>query len=169
MLGIVVYGSLINLQETETQMPPSKQIIPIRLESFKRSFNQRPAWRESTSEHSAVLNVERSEQDWLNAVCYCYSDFDFTALDARERGYSRTTIEPDQINCYLGHKLPKIEKISIYLGKKEYKNNTILPNPDYLNTCLLGTQRWGDEFFHDFLDTTHINNGILLRKYIHHP
>jgi hypothetical protein len=167
MLGIIAYGSLINRQETEAQMAAPEYIIPIRLEGFKRSFNQRPAWRKSTGKHCAVLNAQRSRQGWLNAVCYCYSNFDFTALDIRERGYSRTSVEPDQINHYPEHKMAKIENIFIYLGKKEYENEILLPNPDYLNTCLVGAQGWGEKFFCDFLDTTHINNGILLRDYVH--
>ena len=166
MLGIITYGSLINPQETETLRKRPTHIIPIKLETFKRSFNQRPAWRRSTSEHSAVLNVQTSEQNWLNAVCYCFNGFDFSDLDNRERGYSRTVVQPDKISCYQGHNLPKLEEICIYLGKTEYQNNTLLPNPDYLDICLKGAKNWGEDFYHDFLNTTHINNGLLLREYV---
>ena len=93
MLGIITYGSLINTQEAGKQQEHPAHTIPIKLENFKRSFNQRPAWRKSTGEHSAVLNVETSEQYWLNGVCYCFNHFDFTALDDRERGYSRLRSE----------------------------------------------------------------------------
>ncbi len=166
MLGIIAYGSLINTQETKTQQKRPTHTIPVKLETFKRSFNQRPAWRENTSKHSAVLNAQASEQNWLNAICYCYADFDFTELDNRERGYSRTLILPDKITNYQGHNLPTLEKIFIYLGKKEYKNSDLLPNPDYLDICMAGAKEWGKIFYHDFLNTTHINNGILLRKYL---
>jgi len=166
MVGIVAYGSLINPQEIETQREQPSHIIPIKLETFKRSFNQRAAWRESSSEHAAVLNAQTSEKNWLNGVCYCFRDFDFSALDNRERGYSRTAVLPDKINSYQGHNLPELAEVHIYLGKKEYKNSTTLPNPDYLNICLMGAKHWGEDFYRDFLNTTHINNGILLREYI---
>jgi hypothetical protein len=167
MLGIIAYGSLINPQETEGQMDQHQHIIPIRLKAFKRSFNQRPAWRNSTSEHSAVLNVETSEQDWLNAVCYCFAAFDFSDLDNRERGYSRTAVQLDKISSYQGHNLPDLEEVFIYLGRAVHQSSTLLPNPDYLDICLMGAKNWGEDFFRDFLHTTHINNGILLREYIH--
>lgn len=166
MLGIIAYGSLINPQEIEDQRNQPLHIVPLKLFTFKRSFNQRPAWRESTSKHSAVLNVQTSEQDWLNAVCYCFSDFDFTALDNRERGYTRASVLPDNVTCYQGHNLPNLEEIFIYLGKKEYENSTLLPNPDYLDICLTGAKKWGKDFYCDFLNTTHINNGIILREHI---
>ena len=166
MLGIITYGSLINTQEVEKLREHPTHVIPIKLETFKRSFNQRPAWRKSTGEHSAVLNVETSAQNWLNAVCYCYTDFDFTTLDDRERGYSRTAVQPDKISYYQGHNLPELEKVSIYLGKTEYLSNTLLPNPDYLDICLRGAKNWGEDFYYDFLNTTHINNGISLHEYL---
>ena len=166
MLGIIAYGSLINPQEAENLLGCPTHIIPIKLTSFKRSFNQRPAWRRNTNEHSAVLNVQTSEHNWLNAVCYCFSGFNFSVLDNRERGYSRTAIQLDKINCYQGHNLPFLEEICIYLGKTEHQDDTLLPNPDYLDICLAGAKNWGEDFYRDFLNTTHINNRIMLREYL---
>ena len=166
MLGIIAYGSLINPQEAESLGAPPVHIIPLKLDTFKRSFNQQPAWRKSSSENSAVLNVSRSKQNWLNAVCYCFDDFDFTALDKRERGYSRTAVQHDKISCYQGHNLPELKEFSIYLGKAEYQSDTILPNLDYLDICLNGAKNWGEDFYRDFLNTTYINSEILLREYL---
>lgn len=166
MLGIITYGSLINPQEAEGMGTPPAHIIPLKLDTFKRSFSQKPAWRKSTSKNSAVLNVRRSEQDWLNAVCYCFHDFDFTALDKRERGYFRTVVQHEKVRCYQGYGLPELRELSIYLGKTEYQNDTILPNPDYLDICLRGAKNWGKYFYRDFLNTTYINNEILLREYL---
>ncbi|MEA3544653.1 MAG: hypothetical protein U9R69_05465, partial [Thermodesulfobacteriota bacterium] len=99
-------------------------------------------------------------------VCYCFDTFDFATLDDREKGYVRTSVSADKISCYQGHNLPEMEEMCIYLGKKEYQNSTLLPNPDYLNICLTGAKNWGENFYHDFLHTTHINNGLLLREYL---
>jgi len=166
MLGIIAYGSLINRQEIKSQREHPVHAIPIRLEAFTRSFNQQPAWRNHSGRHSAVLNVQTSEQNWLNAGCFCYAEFDFKTLDIRERGYSRTTVTADKITSYRGSHLPELKEVFIYLGKGEFRNNALLPNPDYLDICLAGAKYWGEEFYRDFLDTTHINNGILLREYL---
>jgi len=166
MLGIITYGSLINHQETAGMETPPASIIPIKLSTFKRSFNQQPVWRKNSGKHSAVLNVKVDEPNWFNGVCYCFYDFDFTALDNRERGYLRVAVHPDGISSYQGHSLPELEELFIYLGKGEYQNDALLPNPDYLDICLIGAKYWGEEFYRDFLDTTHINNGILLREYL---
>ena len=166
MIGIIAYGSLINRQEIKNQREHPVLAIPIRLETFKRSFNQQPAWRNGSGTHSAVLNIQTSEQNWLNAVCFCYAEFDFKTLDIRERGYSRTTVTADKITSYQGYHLPGLKEVYIYLGKGEFRNNTLLPNPDYLDICLTGAISWSDKFYRDFLNTTHINSGILLRDYL---
>lgn len=166
MLGIITYGSLINPQKAAEIETPSASIIPIKISTFKRSFNQQPAWRKNTSEYSAVLNVQSSEQNWLNGVCYCFYDFNFTALDHRERGYLRAEVPPDRISIYQGHSMPELKELFIYLGREKYRNNTLLPNPDYMNICLMGAKYWGEEFYCDFLNTTHINDGISLREYL---
>ncbi len=166
MLGIIAYGSLINPRETEKQRERPTHVVPIKLVTFERSFNQLPTWRKKSGECSAVLNVQISEQNWLNAVCYCYPNFDFTDLDNRERGYTRTKVSLEKIKSYHGFNLPELTEIFIYLGKNEKKNNRILPNPEYLDICLLGAKKWGESFYHDFLNTTHINNGVLLENYL---
>jgi len=166
MLGIITYGSLINHQETTGMETPPVSIIPVKLSTFRRSFNQQPAWRKNRGKHSAVLNVQADEPNWFNGVCYCFYAFDFTALDNRERGYLRVAVHPDRISNYQGHSLPELEELFLYQGKREYQNDTLLPNLDYLDICLTGAKYWGEEFYRDFLDTTHINNGILLREYL---
>jgi len=169
MLGIIAYGSLINLQEIKSQRERPAHAIPIRLETFKRSFNQQPAWRNNSGTHSAVLNIQTSEQNWLNAVCFCYAEFDFKTLDIRERGYSRIPVTTDRISSYQGHHLPELKEAFIYLGKGEYRNNALLPNPDYLNICIVGAKNWGEVFYRDFLNTTYISSEILLYDYLSTP
>lgn len=169
MLGIIAYGSLINLQEIKSQREHPAHAIPIRLETFKRSFNQKPVWRDGNGTHSAVLNGQTSEQNWLNAICFCYTEFDFKALDKRERGYLRTAVTTDKINSYQGYHLPELKEVFIYLGKVEYQNNNLLPNPDYLDICLVGAKYWGGDFYRDFLNTTYIHNETLLREYLSAP
>ena len=166
MIGVIGYGSLVNLAQHNQQERQLVDTVPIKFRSYKRIFNQRPAWREKNAIHSAVLNVHYSEPDWLNAVCYCYSNFDFTDLDQRERGYSRMALTRQNITCYRGRSLPDLSALYIYIGKTEHHDATLLPNPDYLQICLKGAKSWGDEFYRDFLSTTHINNGILLSEYI---
>ena len=169
MLGIIAYGSLINRQEIKGQREEPEQAIPIKLESFKRSFNQQPAWRENGGRDSAVLNVQPAEQKWLNGICFCYPKLDFKTLDHRERGYCRTSVAVAGISCYQGYQLPELQEIFIYLGREEHRNNHLQPNPDYLDICTLGAKSWGDIFYRDFLSTTYFNSGIVLRDYLSPP
>jgi len=166
MLGIVAYGSLIDPAEAKKQGEAPLHSIPVKATGFRRSFDQKPAWRTASDEGSAVLGVHKSEPDWLNAICYCYNTFDFMALDKRERGYIRTTVPLNTLKCYRGTTLPLLEAVIIYLGRPEYQNLRIFPNQSYLNLCLRGAKNWGNEFYHDFLHTTHINNGVLLDGYL---
>ena len=145
----------------------SLHTVPIKVHTFKRSFSQLPAWREVTVKGCAVLNVQPSEADWLNAVCYCYPAFDFATLDERERGYTRKSVPLSKVEGYQGRDLPDLQKVFMYLGRAEYQSRTILPNPDYLDICLEGAKKWGEGFYRDFLVSTHINNGTLLREYLH--
>jgi len=163
MLGIIAYGSLINRQEAKNVGSPPIAAIPVKLRNFKRSFNQRPAWRKETSENTAVLNVQKSQTHWINGICYCFENFDFALLDEREKGYTRTLLKPEGISSYTSLEAPLPENIYIYLGKAEYLNESLLPHQDYLNICLRGAQNWGDNFAADFSDTTYIRNGILLQ------
>lgn len=166
MLGIVAYGSLINPQETKNIGAQPIASIPIKLHTFKRSFNQRPAWREEASVNAAVLNVQKSKDHWINGICYCFEEFDFTRLDEREKGYTRTLLKHDEITSYQKSESTLPDNIYIYLGKKEYLNESLLPNPSYLDICLKGAKTWGDRFAIDFSKTTYIRNEILLRNFI---
>jgi len=167
MLGLIAYGSLINSGEAMQHGGAPLHTVPVKVHTFKRSFSQLPAWRKATVKGCAVLNVQPSEADWLNAVCYCYPDFDFATLDNRERGYTRTTVPLSRVNCYQDHDLPELQKMFMYLGREEHQSSSILPNPDYLDICLKGAEKWGEGFYRDFLVSTHVNNGMLLQEYLH--
>ena len=166
MLAIVGYGSLINLGEGHHQKQHLVEAVPVKLKLFKRCFNPRPTWRRTGARASAVLNAQDSVTSWLNAICYCYRTFDFTALDERERGYTRIRTTAENLSCYQGYRLPQEIDIFIYLGKEGGQDGALLPNSDYLEVCLSGAKSWGDEFYNDFLSTTHINNGLLLSEYL---
>lgn len=166
VIGVIGYGSLVNPAQQAGQNRHLQDIIPIRCGSYRRIFNQRPVWRESTATSSAVLNVHYSTADWLNAACYCYADFDFADLDYRERGYRRVALTTRGITCYEGKTLPSLRGLFIYLGKPENRDDRLLPHPDYLKICLDGARGWGEEFYRDFLNTTHLNQGMLLSEFI---
>jgi hypothetical protein len=41
-----------------------------------------------------------------------------------------------------------------------------MPNASYLSICLEGAKQWGQDFYNDFLDSTFIEDDILLRAYV---
>ncbi len=166
MIGIIAYGSLINPQETQARSAGLQDVIPVRVEAYARIFQQRPSWRTTTGADAAVLNARRSASAWLNAVCCCYDAFSFAELDRRERGYDRKILAPERLSRYDGRRLPRLEQIYIYLGKAGHQDNNLRPHPEYLELCLSGARHWGKPFYDDFLTTTRLGNGILLRDYL---
>jgi hypothetical protein len=49
-------------------------------------------------------------------------------------------VHPDGISIYQRYSLPELAELFIYLGKGEYQNDTLLPNPGYPNICLTGAK-----------------------------
>ncbi|MBE9063836.1 gamma-glutamylcyclotransferase family protein [cf. Phormidesmis sp. LEGE 11477] len=170
MTTIIVYGSLINLEQRQKQPNLSAEACPVLVKGYKRVFNQEPSWRKGSGEHRAVLNVVRSEHDCLNSLLVkLHEKSDLGRLDERERGYDRIAIAPSQI-AYLSaahpvyppaRSSPTHQQTYLYLGKPEKQNNNILPNENYLEICLDGAKQWGEIFYEQFLQTTYVGEQTL--------
>ena len=161
MSSLIVYGSLINNNEISKHQFNDVSLIPIKVRGYKRAFNQEPSWRQGKGKHIAVLNVMKVPNYWFNAILIGkIQDCLFTELDIRERGYNRYSVSSEAITAY-DSKIRLSDHVYIYLGKSEKRNDSILPNPDYLGVCLDGAKQWGLEFYADFLETTYIQKEKL--------
>jgi hypothetical protein len=166
--ALIVYGSLINESELIQHEFPLDSTYPVIVQGFKRVFSQEPSWRSDQGENRAVLNVFSSEHYWLNALLISDLSEDFLVdVDKREKGYDRIRVDPSSLRAYHPHHTaPAPQNIYIHSGKTDKQSNSILPNPSYLDICLEGAKRWGEDFYTDFLDSTFVSNEISLRTYI---
>jgi hypothetical protein len=166
MDALVVYGSLINKSELTKGGCPLDSTCSVVLRGFKRVFCQEPSWRPDRGEQRAVLNVIGCEHHWLNALLISGLDDRFLAdVDEREKGYDRTKVAPSYVRGY--HPLStKPRNIYTHAGKADKQNDSILPNASYLSICLEGAKQRGQDFYNEFLDSTFVKDGILLRTYL---
>lgn len=166
MIGLLVYGSLINIKELEKYSLSAKTYIPVRINGYKRIFNQEPSWRRNEGNHIGVLNLEYSGNSWINALYISLKDNELEMFDIREKGYNKNKIPLKNIEYYFDDEIPENTLLYTYIGKDEKINNTIMPNHEYLNICLNGAEFFGDEFYDDFLSTTLLGNGLSLQQYL---
>jgi hypothetical protein len=166
MTGIIVYGSLMDINETMMQGLRPIDAVPIRLKGYRRSFNLKPSWRKGSGRSIAVLNVEYCSGSWINGVCLLLESGELAALDTRERGYNREGVPAERLECYLQYDLPDDTPFFIYIGKEEKIDSQILPNKDYLDVCMAGASSWGEDFFDEFVATTYLASGESLNNKI---
>ena len=129
-------------------------------------FCQEPSWRPDRGEQRAVLNVISAEHHWLNALLISGLDDRFLAdIDEREKGYDRIEVTPSCLRGY--HPLPSTPRnIYTHAGKADKQNDSIMPNASYLSIYLEGAKQRGQDFYNEFLDSTFVKDGILLRTYL---
>ena len=168
MVGIIVYGSLIDANETASQDLGVIDSFPVKVMGYRRSFNLMPSWREGSGRSIAVLNVECSPDHWINGVCLLLESCELAALDVRERGYNREGVPAETVECYPQHDLPENISFFIYVGKEEKIDLRILPNSDYLDICIAGALSRGEDFCAEFMTTTFLASGKPLQEYIDH-
>lgn len=164
---MVAYGSLINIEQQRHRSHLFTEACPVLVQGYRRVFSQEPSWRQGDRTHRAVLNVVKSDQDWLNGILLGLHSSSFDELDQREKGYNRVAIAPSQLTafkkspCEQASNKIAANPVYLYLGKPENQNDNILPNKDYLKLCLHGAQRWGTAFYEQFLNTTYVGKDTL--------
>jgi len=167
--NLIVYGSLINKKELfgVFDYVTKKEVIPIRLNGFKRVFNQEEVWRKGSGKKIAVLNVVKSDNSWFNGILVrSVNENYFKFIDKREEGYKRIKVDPTSIKFVYGISTKLEGQIWIYTGKEHKMRKDILPIPSYLDICLEGTKEWGEGFYNDFLITTFLPNGQMLIEFL---
>ena len=154
MTGLVVYGSLMAKAEITALGLSPDNATPVMLQGFRREFSQEPSWRQGQGVQRAVLTLVRSPGRSVNVILLqSLSDAMITQLDIRERGYDRVRIEPSclsGLNPNDSFALASQATVVTYLGKREKRNQNLLPNPQYLERCQSAAKDWGEEFFQLF-------------------
>jgi len=156
MYNQIVYGSLLNKKELEKQKIDPSRIDFVKVKGFKRVFNQEPSWRKVAGNEKAVMNIEKDENSWFNAIVIKNLDEEYIKdLDHRERGYDRIKISDGDVTLYSDGSV--LQNCIVYKGKQGKQNNEILPNPTYFEICKNGAESHSEEFYNDYLLTTYKN------------
>ena len=166
MFGLIVYGSLMHQDEIEKYDSLIHDIIPVNILEYKRSFNLLPSVRVGVGNYKSVLNIQKSRGNFFNGVCIVYKKLNIEQIDQREKGYNRIIIDSKNIQSKKNMDLINSLTTYAYSGFEHMIDHTIMPNVDYLKLCLEASKQHGDSFYNDFVDTTHINNNIMLKNFI---
>lgn len=178
-VGVIGYGSLLSLDELVPFLETdASRVVPVRVEGFRRLFNEESVWRvrasEGDDEERAVLNAVRDEGCSMNAVLVPdVSAEEYEALRVRESGYRMVEVEDDEIEPYADEEdeFPEGVEDDIVLvptGREERVDDDLLPIPEYVEICLEGARHWGDGFHEEFVRTTYVRGGAggTLRDYL---
>lgn len=172
-VGIVGYGSLLSPDELVPFLETdASRVTPVRVEGFRRVFNQESVWRAKVTEggedEAAVLNAVRDDGSSMNAVLVPdLSREEYEALRVRESGYRMVEVEDESIESYGADEqdgLPENNVVLIPTGNRV--NDNLLPIPEYVEICLEGARHWGDGFRDEFLRTTEVRGGETLAEYL---
>jgi len=156
MYNQIVYGSLLHVDELKKQNIDPSRVDLVKVQGFKRVFNQLPSWRKVDGIKKAVMNIEKDKNSWFNALVIKDIDEAYLQdLDHRERGYNRTALKDGSVTLYSDGTV--LENCIVYKGKEDKQSSEILPNSDYFTICKDGAECHGKEFLDDYLKTTYKN------------
>ncbi len=156
MYNQIIYGSLLHVDELKKQNIDPSRVDLVKVKGFKRVFNQLPSWRKVDGIKKAVMNIEKDENSWFNAlVIKNLNDKYIQELDYRERGYNRSSLKDGSVTLYSDGNI--LKNCIVYKGKEDKQSNEILPNSNYFEICKNGAKCHGKEFLNDYLKTTYKN------------
>ena len=157
MYNQIVYGSLLHPMELKKHNIFMDNVEFVKVNGFKRVFNQKPTFRKVNSIHKAVLNIQKDENSWFNAILIKnITENSLKELDAREAGYDKINLKDGLVTYYKDDKIAK--NCFVYIGKAGKQNDEILPNIKYFQLCLDGAKEHFRQFHEDYLKTTYQNS-----------
>ncbi len=153
----IVYGSLLHPKELRSHGISMDMVEFVRVKGYKRIFNQEPSRRRADTINRAVLNIEKDDDSWFNAILIKnISENSLKELEEREIGYDRLNLRNGLVQYYKDDTIA--QNCFVYIGKNGKQNSKILPNIDYFKLCLNGAKSHFDRFYIDYLSTTYQNN-----------
>jgi hypothetical protein len=174
---VIGYGSLLSPDELVPFLETdASRVTPVRVEGFRRVFNQESVWRAKATEGDeneiAVLNAARDETSSMNGVLVPdLSTGEYDALRARESGYRMVEVEHEAIEPYGADDidasrdgLPENDVVLIPTGTRV--DDELLPIPEYVEICLEGAGYWSESFREEFLRTTEVRSSETLAEYL---
>lgn len=177
-VGIVAYGSLLAPDALDDLFDGlSDRITPVTVSGFQRRFDQAASWRETDGRQCAVLNVAPDGDHWFNGLFVGdITPDELRRYRQRERGYRIVEVTAEELEPY-SHAaatgpvatlddaaLTDHDLVLTTVGTKT--DSEILPVDSYVDRCLSGAARWGEQFQRAFRSTTMVNTGETLADYL---
>ncbi len=159
-IKIFGYGSLVNENSIRRTVPNATNIIPVKIKGFVRVFNLPTKNKRCIINNIpvAVLNIEKSEYyEEMNGVVFDMDETHFEDLKARESSYELFELETYD---YEG----KLHRAFTFRARHYEAYDFQFESPtqeEYLRLCLDGAKSFGEKFYEDFLNTTHIGRKTL--------
>lgn len=156
MDGIIVYGSLLSVDELEDVFGSTADFTPVKVFGWRRCFNQKADVRSPEDGAQGVMNVVSDASSWFNGVLVSnLSESSITRYRERETGYELKSVEGDQIQPYNsdGYTVDVDKDYRVASGRRFMENPE--PIPSYATVCVEGAAEWGDKFLADFLVQTY--------------
>ena len=160
------FGSLINPDSLRSTVVDATDIKPAYVKGFFREFN---LWNpigfknispELTGIPYCALDIKRisDPKARVNGVAFAVNEAQLKKLRRRERGYKLIRSVAYDFNtdekfgeCYLFSACKND-------GKYDFSSSS---QTKYLGTCIKGAKKFGNEFYREFLNTTHIGDKTL--------
>lgn len=147
------YGSMILMEQNkELDNPRHRKAIPVLVSRMKRSWNVYG----KDSNYLGVLDIANFD---CNGVFFKVSQSELAKFDKREKYYVRKTLSKNRFKFKYENeiKFKPDDVIYCYYPKTDYieitKKNRI--EARYIRKCLKGCEEFGDDFYADFIYTTH--------------
>lgn len=165
-LKIFAYGSLMFEESLKKTAPLAKILRPARLHGFVRVFNFPSPYRISELDGSpcSVLNIDKSDLNHeICGVLFEMTKESFSEMFSREEGYELVQIEVQDFfepnTRYKAYTFRALhyEAHAFQFGSQKQQ--------EYLLWCLEGAKKYGEEFYKNFLETTHIGNKTLAKLF----
>lgn len=177
------YGSLINDTSRNSNCEFIHEAIPSRISS---TFNYRRIWNyKNPTSQMYALGLEKcqnpTQASTINGVIFPVIEPDLHKFNERELNYILTEIPKNMIQTLSWINIPTKSKIWTYIPiNSDNKDiSATYENPicqSYIDLCLEGCLKYGEDFAKEFLDTTFgwnqhwINDRLLPRRpWIHQP
>ncbi len=142
------YGSLIS-KKSRDKTNPSKEVIPVRIEGLKRSWNINV-----NNKKTVALGATKKASYLCNGVLFEISKDELLKFDGREKsvGYKRVRLKKNSIKSTINKELPK-GNVWAYITKKPEKTKFPIIQ-SYLDVILTGCLEISKEFAREFLLNT---------------
>lgn len=160
--GVLGYGSLLHPGEVRAIFGvEEEELVPVRVEGYRRSFRQKSLHREGREGERAILTVHPDPDHWYNAVLAPLDEEDMEYYRQREAGYTVTEVPLGDVEAYEDEEIAtenhvgtgSYDELVTAVGDRPLDDPRPIPN--YVSLCVEGARHWGDGFLRDFLVTTH--------------